>query len=327
MASREPLFSKYSPSYAASTYKVTPSKVEGFLFDMQATYAIAKYNGRFLGAFKSGEGGGGAKCVEPHAEDHALAALSDAATTILGQMVGDFTLKVSKSPCRRCTQTILTLRKNHPKLRIRIKVLGLYLGDGAAKAVHDVARLQAAEIPVMLWDVRSSYESKTESRHGPKARELKEFLDLGGGHFDEIEKRRVRQDQISDDGFKYDVRWSVKDDYRAAFAAEGMSEEVRRRIMVSALQNDLARVGSDIDGLLLRKAGVEANILKAQKWVSDRHGPGGRAVVSMNDSRVVQGGKNNYNALLDERDRLKEVLEALGREKEEHEAALKNLGQ
>ncbi len=321
MASRDP----FSPYEVSSTYTITGSKVEGFLFDMEATYAIGKYNGRFLGAFKSGTGGGGSTVVEPHAEDHTIAALLDAATTSKKKLVGDFTIKVSKSPCKRCAQTILTLKQKNPELRIRIKVLGLYLGEGAAEAIRGVAKLQSAGIPVMLWDVRKSYRSKAESRHGVKARELKSFVSLKNEHFDEIENRRVRQEEVSDGGYRYKVTWSEKDDYRSVFDEEGISEEAWRRIRITALQNDIARVGNDLDGLRSHRAQLVGQMLATDKRVSGTKDSSGKFLVSKMDSHLGITAKNRYNDLVDEVKELTGFIDKLQKEGEELQAELDEL--
>ncbi|HEX7241252.1 MAG TPA: hypothetical protein VF263_13340, partial [Longimicrobiaceae bacterium] len=218
MSSQNP----YSPQVAKSTYKLTEPKLRGFLFDMQATYAIAKYNGAFLGAFKSGDGGGGATCTEPHAEDHAIAALkSYGSTDQNGRLVGNLTIKVSKSPCSRCTQTIITLKKDNPELSIRVKVLGLYTGEKSQIAMDGVLKLRSAGIPVRLWDVRSAYESEDIATHGQKGRELKEFVELESSNFDQIEGRQVQQ---------YDVAWSKKKEYKEAFSGKALSKKAQTAI-------------------------------------------------------------------------------------------------
>lgn len=310
MARQDPLAGK-------STYKLTGSKLIGFLFDMQATYAVAKYNGEFLGAFKSGEGGGGATCVEPHAEDHAIAALQALGSTSNGKLVGDFTLKVSKSPCSRCTKTILALKKANPELRIRVKVLGLYTGEGAGEGANGVLQLRGAEIPVRLWDVRSAYESEDVAAHGLKGRELKHFTKLEERDFADIEKRDVR---------RYDVAWSGKKEYKQAFSGNSLSMEAKLQIRIDSLRHERDRVAASLNGAQLAVAKLDWNIGDIdRRTVADRDGTG-RFVIGMMDSFGVTRLKQTYNGYKDEKDRLGQIALNLRAELMRLDMELKELG-
>lgn len=311
MASHNPLAGK-------SSYKLSEAKLLGFLFDMQATYAIAKYNGEFLGAFKSGSGGGGATCVEPHAEDHAVAALqAHASTDLHGKLVGNFTLKVSKSPCTRCTKTILALKAANPELRIRVKVLGLYTGEGSSDGQGGVLQLRGAGIPVRLWDVRSAYESEDVATNGLKGRELKHYTELKGSHFAAIDKRDVRN---------YDVAWSGKDEYKTAFSGQALSEEAQLRIGIDRLKHQRAQVAASLTSCQLTVAQLESHIRDIDGRTLAPKDMSGRFIVGMLDSFAVTKQKNGYNNYMDEKDRLEKLIVNLRAERARLDEELKKLG-
>ncbi len=233
---------------ALSSYKLTESKIRNFLTEGNATYAIAKFNGAFLGAFQSGLFGGGATCTSPHAEDHAIHALKEAAgrTHGGGTIPGNFTIKVSKSPCERCTTRILELKQENPELRIRIKVLGLYTGESVKTGLDSVNRLQGAGIPVRLWDVYAAFESDELSGHSwLKGRELKLAKPQD---FAQIGDKRSRKETISEYGTTYVVQWSDKRAYSSAFADGGPSEDELSDTRIQILRHSLDRVGAALAG-------------------------------------------------------------------------------
>ena len=158
---------------AASNFALTGPKVRNVLTDGQATWAIGKFNSCFLGCFHSGEGGGpyksggtgnslsklkaGIKLVsDPHAEDHVIAALYEAINGDTS-FSGHVTIKINKSPCKRCAKRLKLFKENFPNVTMRIKAIGLYTtNDSGIKGMNI---LQSVGIPVVAWHAETMAKS------------------------------------------------------------------------------------------------------------------------------------------------------------------------
>jgi hypothetical protein len=184
---------------AHSNFGVTASKVQSIVRDQEGTWAVAKFNSEFLGAFSSGKGAGPSNTESPHAEDHAMAALKSLVEqdNSSDKAVGHLTLKISKSPCGRCADRLIQLKNENPQLTIRIKALGLYFGkstEDRAAAQLAISRLAVAGIPVIRWEMGARHETVLQGTAGtgalsgkPRGRELaitdldeEDFKDVGG---------------------------------------------------------------------------------------------------------------------------------------------------
>ncbi len=231
--------------------------------------------------------------------------------------MGNLTIKVSKSPCSRCTQTIITLKKDNPELSIRVKVLGLYTGEMPQIGEGGVLKLRSAGIPVRLWDVRSAYESEDIATHGQKGRELKEFTEMKSSSFDQIEGREVR---------RYDVAWSGKKEYRDAFSGSTLSEKARTQILLDQLNYQNEQAASALRGYLLRTAELQKFIQQIDKVMLAPKDMTERFVIdSDKDSHVVTRQKQGYNAYRDEHDKLAQLILNVQAEKKRIDTEMEKL--
>jgi hypothetical protein len=238
----------------SSNFGVTQSKVQSIVRDQEGTWAVAKFNGEFLGAFSSGKGGGPSATESPHAEDHAIAALHNllAEDGSSDEVVGHLTLKISKSPCIRCADRIIQLKNANSQLTIRIKALGLYFGKSVEDRVGAqlaMSRLMEAGIPVIRWDIETRYKQVQKGKQGegalsgnPRAQELS-VAKFSSSDFSNLRERRTVQFE--------GVQLATEEEYKGVRNPEATAE-----IQASLLRKHRAARLSQLPQLIseLRKA-------------------------------------------------------------------------
>jgi hypothetical protein len=148
------------------------------LNNLNGTMLVAKLNSHHLGIFVSG-----VMKVEylnvnghsdPHAEDNLTQALLDtfAALKTNGFLFDSRTnvlsIKISKSPCTRCSATLAAFYNNVCKsrnIKIRIKIMKLYEGESTTEAARSIGDLTAAGIVCVPWRIEEKYAEAEEGQY------------------------------------------------------------------------------------------------------------------------------------------------------------------
>jgi hypothetical protein len=161
------------------------------LNNLNGTLLLAKLNGVHLGIFVSGEMKVEYKSIngynDPHAEDNMSQALRDTFAELktaghLRDAGNVLSIKLSKSPCSRCTTTLTTFLATDcaPRnIKIRIKIMKLYEGEPEATVVRSIGTLVKAGIICIPWRIEDKYDDEELVRTETKLRNPHELKNQG----------------------------------------------------------------------------------------------------------------------------------------------------
>jgi Secreted Novel AID/APOBEC-like Deaminase 4 len=102
------------------------------------------------------------------------------------------TLKISRSPCSKCTQKLIKFVELTKDVKLRIKVQTLYEGEGGKVGASNVHELLAKGIPVREWNV-PLYAAKHREKSQTKSMQLHELYAWGCDGDDETHKLLLQQ--------------------------------------------------------------------------------------------------------------------------------------
>jgi APOBEC-like N-terminal domain len=102
------------------------------------------------------------------------------------------TLKISRSPCSKCTPKLIEFTKLTKEVTLRIKVQTLYEGEGGTQGAANVHLLLNKGIPVREWNV-PLYAAKHRKHNWTRSLQLRELHTWGCDGDEEMHKLLLQQ--------------------------------------------------------------------------------------------------------------------------------------